>query len=300
MSKMKDILLKNTTLITLALFLCVPVMATDWTANPAAESVWSSGIKLDNVNLGTEFLINVTDAITFGSDWAYGYDRVSTVRAENNMIRPYYIYRNVYDGESGKCYWNYADEDILALPRHLHYTLKHEVKDGMGNLLCTDTAYVTIGSGDPLPPTWSGAYSLDTYNIASGKSVEIKPTDYITYSAKWAYNAKNFDKRIKLYAVDQGASSVLGFFSLSSGDTYDIMTSSVNGEGRYQWNYSSVDPGDLPRGDTYTLNYTIYDNDNNSKIYQTGTGVTSITITPEPSLALMALLLFGLSYRKLN
>ena len=112
---MKDILIKNTTLAILAALLAAPVMA-DWTTDPAAESVWSSGIELDNVNLGTEFLISVMDPITYGSDWAYGYDRVSTVRAENNMIRPYYIYRNVYDGEYGKCYWNYADEDILSLP----------------------------------------------------------------------------------------------------------------------------------------------------------------------------------------
>ena len=299
MNKMKDILIRSTILTIMAVFLAAPVMA-DWTTDPAAESVWSSGIKLDNADLETEFQIEVFNPITYGSDWAYGYDRVSTVRAENNMIRPYYIYRNVYDGESGKCYWNYADEDILSLPRHLHYTLIHEVKDGMGNVLATETAHVTIGSGDPLPPTWSGAYSLDTYNIASGKSVEIKPTDYLTYSAKWAYNARNFDKKINLYAVDQGASGVLGFFSLSSGDTYDIMTSSVNGEGSYQWNYSSVDPGDLPRGDSYTLGYTIYNNDNPSEVFQTVSGVTSITITPEPSLALMALLLFGLSFRKLN
>lgn len=300
MNKMKDILLKNTTLIILTAFLAVPVMATDWTQNANAESVWSSGIKLDNVNLGTEFLINVTDAITFGTDWAYGYDRVATVRAENTMIRPYYIYRNVYDGEHGKCYWNYADEDILSLPRHLHYTLIHEVKDGKGNTLCTDTAYVTIGSGDPLPPTWSTAYALDTYNIASGKSVEIKPTDYITYSAKWALNGKGFNRKFKLYATDQGASGVMGFFSMSSGDTYDIMTSSVEGEGTYRWNYTSVDPGDLPRGDTYTLNYTIYDNDHPSAIFDTVTSTTSITITPEPSFVLIALLLFGLSYRKSN
>ena len=299
MNKMKDILIKNTTLAILAALLAAPVMA-DWTTDPAAESVWSSGIELDNVNLGTEFLISVMDPITFGSDWAYGYDRVSTVRAENNMIRPYYIYRNVYDGEYGKCYWNYADEDILSLPRHLHYTLIHEVKDGMGNVLCHDEAYVTIGSGDPLPPTWSSNYTLDTYNIASGKSIELKPTDYITYSAKWALNGKGFDRKFKLYATDQGASGIMGFFSMSSGDTYDIMTSSVEGEGTYRWNYTSVDPGDLPRGDTYTLNYAIYDNDDPTAIFDTVTSTTSITITPEPSLALMALILFGLSYRKLN
>lgn len=59
MNKMKDILIKNTTLAILTALLAAPVMA-DWTTDPAAESVWSSGIELDNVNLGTEFLINTT------------------------------------------------------------------------------------------------------------------------------------------------------------------------------------------------------------------------------------------------
>lgn len=298
---MRDILLKSTILTVLALFFSVPAAA-DWQTDPAAEDMWSSGITLNNVDLGTSYQIEVLDPIPYGSNWAYGYDRISTVKALNPKIRPYTIYRNVYDNESGNCYWNYLDEDILTLPPGLQYTLVHEVVDGAGTVLCHDEAIVTTIEGDPLPPTWSSSYSVDTYNIASGKTIEVKPTDYLTYSAKWAYNAQEFDKKITLYAVDQGENSVLSFFSSTSasGDTYTIMTSGVNAEGSYQWNYESVDPGVLPRGDTYTLNYTIFDNDDPTKVYQSATGVTTITITPEPSLALLALLALGLSFRKLN
>lgn len=301
---MRDIF-KATLLTALALFIAAPASAgaNDWMSDPATETMWSDDVIVNTADLGTPFKIEVYDPIPYGSDWAYGYDKVSTVKATATMVRPYYIYRNVFNNDSGDCYWNYADEDIIALPRGITYTLVHEVVDGNGTLLLRDEAPVTIGEGEPLYPVWSDGYRVDTKNVASGKSIEVKPTDRISYSAKWALNGQGFNRKITLYTVDQGENSILSFFSpstSSAGDTYTIMTSAVEGEGTYQWDYSEVDPGVLPRGDSYTLNYSIFDNDDQSTVFQNVTGVATITITPEPSLAILALLVFGLISRKLN
>ncbi len=296
---------KTTLLAILTVFFATPLFAgaNDWMSDPSTETLWTDFIDVNVADLGQSFQISVLDPIPYGSDWAYGYDRISTVKATASMIRPFYIHRNVYDGTWGDCYWNFADEDELSLPRSLQYTLVHEVLDSQGNVLCHDEAPVTIGTGDPLSPTWSANFSVDTKNVAAGKSIELKPTDSISYSAKWALNGQGFNRKITLYTVDQGENSLLSFFSpsiSSSGDTYTIMTSSVEGEGTYQWNYEGVDPGVLPRNDSYTLNYSIFDNDDQSTVFEAATGVATITITPEPSLAILALLVFGLISRKLN
>ena len=299
---MKDIF-KTTLLTALALLLAAPVMAgaNDWLSDPATEILWTDFINVNTADLGQSYQISSLDPIPYGSDWAHGYDRKSVVKATASMIRPYCIYRNNYDDTWGDCYWNFSDEDMLALPRGLQYTLVHEVTDANGNVLLHEEAPVTIGEGHPLLPIWSTGYRVDTKNVASGKSIEVKPTDSISYSAKWALNGQGFNRKITLYTVDQGASGILSFFAANNaGDTYTIMTSAVEGEGTYQWDYSEVDPGVLPRGDSYTLNYSIFDSDDDSTVFEAVTGVTTITITPEPSLALMALLLFGLISRKLN
>ena len=298
---MKDIILKSTLLTILTVFLAVPAAA-DWMTDPAVETMWSSGITLNNVDLGTSFLTSVLDPIPFGSNWAHGYDRVSTVKAVASMIRPYYIYHNVYDDYSGICFWNFADEDFIMLPRGLQYTLVHEVIDGQGNVLCHDEAPVTIGEGDPLPPVWSGDFDVDNVSVASGQNILLKPTDPITYSVKWAYNAQDFSRKIDLTAISQGEIIGSGVFSIrisSAGDTFPIYNSGTEEEGTCQWDYESKDPSVLPRGDTYTLNYSIYDSDSPSTIFQSENGVTTFTITPEPSLAFLALMAIGLSFRKL-
>lgn len=300
---MRDIF-KATLLTALALFITAPASAgaNDWMSDPATETMWSDDVIVNTADLGTPFKIEVYDPIPYGSDWAYGYDKVSTVKATATMVRPYYIYRNPFNNEYGYCFWNYADEDIIALPRGITYTLVHEVEDGNGTVLLRDEAPVTIGEGEPLYPVWSDGYSVDTLNIAPGKSIEIKPNTSISYSAKWASSGNGFNRKITLYTVDQGESSVLSFFAANSnaGETYEIMTSEVEGEGAYQWDYSEVDPAVLPRGDSYTLNYTIFDDDNPSTVFEAYTGVSTFTITPEPSFALLGLLLFGLFSRKSN
>ena len=100
---MKDILLKSAAVTILATILAAPAMAgaNDWLSDPAVETMWSSGITLNNVDLGTSFQIDSVDPIPYGSQWAYGYDRVATVKATASLIRPYFIYRDVYDNNHG-------------------------------------------------------------------------------------------------------------------------------------------------------------------------------------------------------
>ncbi len=280
------------------LFASVSADADDWMTDVNAETMWTDFVSVNTSDLGQSFQISFLDPIPYGSNWTHGYDRVSSVRATASLARPFYIYRNVYDNTSGNCYWNFADEDVITLPRGIQYTLVHEIIDGLGNVILRDEAPVTIGSGDPLSPVWFGPFGIDTLNVASGKNILLKPTDSISYSAKWAYNKPYIDKKITLTAVSQGESGIMSFFSsslMSAGDSYTIMTSGTEGEGAYVWNYDPVDPGVLPRNDTYALNYSIFDAENPATVFQTGSGVTTFTLMPEPSLAFVTLLVLGLA-----
>ena len=129
---------------------------------------------------------------------------------------------------------------------------------------------------DPVIPSdtdWSNL-DLDT----TGQTKELLPTYPIPYSAKWAEN--DYDRTFALSAED-----VDGEIS------YAIEEFAEEAEGTYTWNYTGVPASDLPRGATYKLSYTIK---NGETVYDSQQSVASVTLLPEPSVALM-LLVLGLS-----
>ena len=133
----------------------------------------------------------------------------------------------------------------------------------------------------PAGAVWSSDFDLDTFNVAPGKTIVLRPTDAITYSTQWAYGE---NRRISLFATAQ--------------NPYEIMTSGVEAEGSYVWNYESVDPSVLPRNATYTLSYTIT---SGQTTLTNETAEARIKLLPEPSLLfLLPLLLLLCGARKIK
>ena len=132
----------------------------------------------------------------------------------------------------------------------------------------------------PEGAVWSSEFSLDNYNVAPGKTLELQPTDALTYSTQWA-DGEN--RQVTLLATAQ--------------DPYTIMTSDVEAEGSDVWNYTSVDPSVLPRNATYTLSYTIFSGET---VLDTKEADSKITITPEPALFFFAILAVLFGVRKMR
>ena len=128
----------------------------------------------------------------------------------------------------------------------------------------------------PAGAVWSSNFDLDNYNVAPGKTLELSPAAALSYSAKWA---EGENRQASLLAT--------------SSDPYQIMTSDVEAEGSYVWNYKSVDPSVLPRGDIYTLSYTIT---SGGTVLGTEEAESKISLLPEPALLFLLPLLFALFY----
>ena len=143
-------------------------------------------------------------------------------------------------------------------------------------LLCS--ALLCAGVEVPAGAVWSSDFSLDNYNVAPGKTLELKPTDALTYSTKWA-DGEN--RQVTILATAQ--------------DPYTVMTSGVEAEGSYVWNYTSVDPAVLPRNANYTLSYTIT---TNGVPIATEQAESTIKLTPEPAFFLLSLLALFFGVRK--
>ena len=133
----------------------------------------------------------------------------------------------------------------------------------------------------PAGAVWSSDFALDNYNIAPGKTLELLPTAALAYSAKWA---EGENRKSTLLAT--------------SSDPYQIMKSGVEAEGSYVWDYESVDPSVLPRGDVYTLSYTITSGET---ILSTEEAESKIRLLPEPALLfLLPLMLLVFCGRKMK
>ena len=133
----------------------------------------------------------------------------------------------------------------------------------------------------PAGAVWSSNFDLDNYNVAPGKTLELSPAAALTYSAK---RAEGENRQASLLAT--------------SSDPYQIMTSGTEAEGSYVWDYQSVDPSVLPRGDTYTLSYTIT---SGGTILGTEEAESKISLLPEPALLfLLPLLLAVFCGRKMK
>ena len=130
----------------------------------------------------------------------------------------------------------------------------------------------------PAGAVWSSDFDLDNYNVAPGKTLELAPTDALTYSTKWA-DGEN--RQVTILATAQ--------------DPYTVMTSGVEAEGSYVWNYTSVDPAVLPRNANYTLSYTIT---TNGVPIATEQAESTIKLTPEPAFFLLSLLALFFGVRK--
>ena len=245
--------------------------------------VWSSSSAINTRDLSSPsdpLIISSVEQIPYSSKWAYGYDRVVDVTADATSVSDYQVFAGETESE-GFFSWDYLVVNPTILPRDLIYTLSHKITDEKGTVLRTLVCYVTILSSKEV---WSSSTDIDTLNIAEGKTIELLPTDSITYSTKWAFG---YDRKITLAATSDGY--VTSGFSISdANNAYEFFTSGEEESGTYVWNYTKVDPTVLPRDAIYALTYRIYDD---NKTFATEDAVVNVTIVPEPGLIIGFVLL---------
>ena len=241
------------------------------------QLVWSNDSTI-NTRLSSPsapFLISPQDQIPYSSKWAYGYDRAAVVTADATGISDYLAFSGEVESE-GFFSW-----DSWWLPTNLTYTLTQKITDGERNVLKTLVCYVTLMPGHEV---WPSSTSIDTLEIAPGKTLTLLPTDNITYGTQWA---SGYDRKITLMAtIDSYDTS--GFSILDTNNPYEFFTSGEEESGTYAWDYTKVDPSVLPRDAIYTLTYSIYD-DNTT--FATNDSVVKVAILPEPGLILGFVLL---------
>ncbi len=248
-------------------------------ADDLPEAVWSASGVIDTATVGAVTnAITITNKFAFGTSWAPGFSRSATITATSRLTIPYVVYTTKRDNVIGKVIWDYLEEDELELPRYLVYKLTHEIRDGNQEVIETDVTYVTIGEGSPISPTWSGDGDVDTLEIASGNTIELKSGESLTYGANWA---SGYERKISLFAT----------CLLPGSETYEIMTSGVEEYGNYAWNYSEVAPSILPRNTDYTLSYVIFNDD---MTIDSQDAIVNVTLVPEPALLFSLLLLLPL------
>ena len=106
-----------------------------------SQEVWSSRVNIDTLNIapGETLTLLPTDNITYGTQWAFGYDRKITLTATIDSYgtsgfsildtsNPYEIFTSGEE-ESGTYAWDYLKVDPSVLPRDAVYTLSYSIYD---------------------------------------------------------------------------------------------------------------------------------------------------------------------------
>ena len=221
------------------------------------------------------FTLHVDDKLVYDATFVYGYNRTAAITANSTSVSNYFIKQGELES-GGLCNWDYLDESASVLPRNQVYVLSHTITDDSGNVLDTLRAYATFG-GISENVDWTLGFSLDTVNIAAGKTVQLLPTDWISFGAFWAEGS---DRKITITASSED-NATSGLSSILSVSDYHVFTSDLEEYGEYNWDYSSVSPAILPRSDIYTLTYKIYD-ENNGTTFAIVDSLPNFTIVPEP------------------
>ena len=283
----------------LLLFLVALGFSTLLLADDIPENLWSDYSSLNTATLPTvesPLTIKADDEILYSAKWAAGYDRTASIVANATGVSQLPVFTSELEAE-GFFTWDYSTSSETELPRDLVYSLVNEIKDQNGNVLETMTCYVKLESGDDGggdddddddddPPTivWSEKSLLDTKNIAPGKVLTLLPTDPITYSTKWLPGE---NRKLTIQAMVQDHSSTI--------PPYNVMTSGLEFEGTYCWDYSQESSEVLPTDELYTLSYSVF---NDTEFFGSENAVVTIALLPEPGMLLGLLALSLLLIRK--
>lgn len=246
--------------------------------------VWSANFVLktqDHSTPSNPLHINGTEAFPYSSDWISSYEerQVGVTVTVPGQSNPEVIVPDEVESK-GTFSWEYLAPSITT------HTLTHNIKDGNGRVLDTLICYITTTYDGYM--FWGTNFGLDTLNIAEGKTIELLPTDKITYSTQWVFSYDK-DRKITITATSNGESHTSSILDVAT--PYEVYTSDVEGEGQYVWDYSHVSPEVLPRDEVYTLTYNIH---NNSTSLDIQDAEVKVTLVPEPTLVLgLALLVLG-------
>ncbi|MBP5626686.1 hypothetical protein J6X96_00760 [bacterium] len=140
-------------------------------------------------------------------------------------------------------------------------------------------AAALLADSAPEGTVWSGL-DLDT----TSQTRALTPTYPIPYSTDWVKG--QYDKSISV-SVEQTDET--------PGAAFDLLTTAGEETGTYAWDYTSLDPEELPRTGTYSLKYRIF---KGSTTYASGVSEASVTVLPEPGTLLFALSLMLCAFVK--
>ena len=252
------------------IFAFVLVLCAAFSVRADYETLWSDSFSFDTressiVNLKAE------DPIIFSTAWAHDTERETVVTATGVTSGETYTIAELTDDD--KTVSNAWDYFVFNVDLNEDFILTHTTSSE-GQVLEEDSVRVHFISSLEDEAGWSDDFSLDTLGTAPGYRLTLLTTDDIVYDSHWA---EGNDRVIKVRTISHEALPT----------SYDLLQSSVDGQGTFNWDYLSAE---VPADVTYTLAYEIQ-NAAGTETYAAICAQPVIKILPEPftSCALLVL-----------
>ena len=270
---MEKYIIKKASLLAFLLLLGAAV-----SASAVPETVWSGTFGIDTA-LPQTVGLKADDPIFISTVWYRGSADEAEVTAEGLTSGDTYQLAKLCHGGTTSNAWNYFVDNVdLNENFLLTFTTKSNEET-----VKTETVAVSFASSLQDEGTSSGNFSLDTVGTAPGYRLTLLTTDDIVYDSHWA---EGNDRVIKVRTISHEALPT----------SYDLLRSSVDGHGTFNWDYLS---DEIPADVTYTLAYEIQ-NEAGTETYAAICAQPVIKILPEPltQCALLVLAAFLTARRK--
>ena len=234
------------------------------------EIIWSDSFSCDTREITTVDL-KAEDPIIFSTAWAHDTERETVLSAQGVTSGDYYRIAELTDDD--KTVSNKWDYFIDNVDLNEDFILTHTTYSE-GQIIEEDSVRARLASTLQDEGTFSGDFNLDTVGTAPGYMLTLLTTDDIVYDSHWA---EGNDRVIKVRTISHEALPT----------SYDLLQSSVDGQGTFNWDYLSAE---VPADVTYTLAYEIQ-NAAGTETYAAICAQPVIKILPEPftSCALLVL-----------
>ena len=243
------------------IFAFILVLCTALSVCAEYEIIWSDSFSCDTREITTVDL-KAEDPIIFSTAWAHDTERETVLSAQGVTSGDYYRIAELTDDDktvSNK--WDYfidnvdLNEDFILT--HTTYSEGQSIEEG--------SVRARLASTLQDEGTFSGDFNLDTVGTAPGYRLTLLTTDDIVYDSHWA---EGNDRVIKVRTISHEALPT----------SYDLLQSSVDGQGTFNWDYLS---DEVPADVTYTLAYEIQ-NAAGTETYAAICAQPVIKILPEP------------------
>lgn len=225
------------------------------------EILWSDPFSCDTREITTVDL-KAEDPIIISTAWAHETERETVVTAEGVTSGETYTVAELTDDD--KTVSNKWDYFIDNVDLNEDFILTHTTYSE-GQVLEEISVRARLASSLQDEGTFSSDFNLNTIETAPGYRLTLLTTDDIVYDSHWAQGE---DRVIKVRAISHEALPT----------SYDLLQSSVDGQGTFNWDYLSAE---VPADVTYTLAYEIQ-NAAGTETYAAICAQPVIKILPEP------------------